>query len=700
MSVPTGIEAEIYASSVKTSDIRVKIQLDRVRAETNFVDEFAGATLNPALWNKIQPSNTIVEVTGGKLKLRSTLATNAFPVVWSMPGKTFPQDPSISWTLEFTIDFPTITGFGVFFQVIDLVNANPIMGIEVNSLDYSIQMPWQTEIESLGAGHTTSHDYELIYTPPVGAGAGSYELKRDTVSKGTLSASSRPAWAIVIGNGTVQTTEADWTEVNVSRVDVNLVTVEDQDYPEWTDREQITIYDGAGENAHPFGRLPTVIDYQEHSHERNQIDQAMVTLAAAGFIFGMSDVGYGSGYRPDLYAGFEWENRLCIVESRQGDGQRWTTWKEVLRGLCAQPEVSNEAGGKTVRLTLRDYHRAIMQASHLIQGYSDAGEDMPGVKMHYSAPDIMTDIASLAGSGAVSMEVHADIVAQEAAVVPRNWQLLSANALGSFLEIADDLVARVYRSTAQGDKGKIMVDDYRFGTDTPTFFPSLEADIVNLDWVESTYGMTAQILENVQHSEFSEFTEVYPPAPIPPIGARLSHNSRVAQEANDINGIGSPTRRLAHLRWRFENRELNSVAISMVGQDWLAHGIETKVLDRKVLRIQQENYITIGWNYSWNARQGWRTTVHLANQHPEKAVMRSQTSLPLTTVIAAPRLLTPTTLSLTIATFAPAVYAQPITPTTRALVLTTFAPVIKHKIIVPKLSLTLATFAPTVTSSG
>jgi len=29
-----------------------------------------------------------------------------------------------------------------------------------------------------------------------------------------------------------------------------------------------------------------------------------------------------------------------------------------------------------------------------------------------------------------------------------------------------------------------------------------------------------------------------------------------------------------------------------------------------------------------------------------------------------------------------------------------FAPVIKHKIIVPKLSLTLTTFAPTVTSSG
>src|SRR3972149_3385846 len=290
MSVPTGIEAEIYASSVKTSDIRVKIQLDRVRAETNFVDEFAGATLNPALWNKIQPSNTIVEVTGGKLKLRSTLATNAFPVVWSMPGKTFPQDPSIGWTLEFTIDFPPITGFGVFFQVIDLVNANPIMGIEVNSVDYSIQMPWQTEIESLGAGHTTSHDYELIYTPPVGAGAGSYELKRDTVSKGTLSASSRPAWAIVIGNGTVQTTEADWTEVNVNSVDVKLAT-----------------------------------------------------LAAAGFIFGMSDVGYGPGYRPDLYAGFEWENRLCIVESRQGDGQRWTMWKEVFRGFCAQPEVSNEA---------------------------------------------------------------------------------------------------------------------------------------------------------------------------------------------------------------------------------------------------------------------------------------------------------------------------------------------------------------------
>ncbi|MFH1603486.1 MAG: hypothetical protein ABIH03_06230, partial [Pseudomonadota bacterium] len=250
MAAPTGIEAEIYASPVKLSDTRVKVRLDKAVASTNFVDEFAGSTLDATLWSAIIPTDSEVSVSGGALHLRA-YDSNGYPVVWSMPGKTFPLDVSIGWTLEWTLAFPAITGFGVFFRIVDLTNDAAIVAIKCNQADgLTLEMPDGTNRESLGLD-TASYNYTLVYTPAAGGTAATYELTRDGISKGTMSATNRQAWSIVIGNGSIQTDIMSWTQMTVGRVDVNLASPESQDWPDWSDREEDA-------DGHWWGRIPWV----------------------------------------------------------------------------------------------------------------------------------------------------------------------------------------------------------------------------------------------------------------------------------------------------------------------------------------------------------------------------------------------------------------------------------------------------------
>jgi len=131
--------------------------------------------------------------------------------------------------------------------------------------------------------------------------------------------------------------------------------------------------------------------------------------------------------------------------------------------------------------------------------------------------------------------------------------------------------------------------------------------------------MTAQVVVTVQHSEFGEFSDSYPRAPIPPTGAVIRMNSAVAQTASDINS----TRLLPFLAWRRANRELDAITVRLMGQDWYEIGLEAQVLDQRVLDVADEHYVVIGADYTWRADQGWLVTLSLANQHPERAIMRA-----------------------------------------------------------------------------
>lgn len=598
MAAPSGIQAEIYKSQWKTAGkIRVKIRLDRTLADVDFVDEFAaGAVPDPLKWSTWIPTNTSVVVAGGKLTLASTADTNGFPVVQSLPGRTFPQDLSIGWTLEWTMEFPIITGYGVFFRVCDLQNAEAIVAIKCNTADgLGLHMPDGTELENLGAD-VGSHDYILVYTPPTNTAAGQYELFRDAVSKGVIASTGRQAWYIAIGNGSVQVAKGPWTNIAVSRVDVNLVAPEQQSWPGWTDREVIS--------TETWGRIPNVSSFSLTSHKRNDVDTAVIQIPVAGYITGL-------GYRNDLFAGFDWINREVRIESQQSDGKRNTSWKEVFRGLCDEPAIANNGGQATLSITIREDVRRRLQMYHAVRGYSDNAAPLDGVKMNLTWTEIIEDLCQIAGLDVAEYNVLADTLK------PRSWDVLGQSTLDAIANIADVAGAAVYRNAGQANPGRLEVQEWDWGSDMPEAYFGSDEDIVLLDFAATDMGLAAQVIITVQHSEFGEFSDIYPHAPVPPFGAVVRENAPIAQIAADIN----LTRLLPYIKWKIMNREIKSLVVSLIGQDYLEHNIEAQILDRRILKIGNGEYWVVdGWDYQWDGNAGWRTNVHLISQHPDKAL--------------------------------------------------------------------------------
>lgn len=597
MAFPTGAEIEIYGSPVKQSEARVKVRLDNPVASSNFLDEFSGTDVDTALWSYTRPAGGTIQVTGGELVLKGA-STNAYPVVWAIPGKCFPLDTSIGWTLEWTMRFPAINGFGVFFRVVDLTNDAAIVAIKCNTADgLTVEMPDGTAVESLGAD-TGSHDFTLVYTPATGGNAATYELTRDAVSKKTMNVDDRQAWSIVIGNGSVQTSIGNWTQLNISRVDVNLTSAESQNWPGWTDREQV--------GSEWWGYLPWVSSLSMGFHERNQVDQCVITMPTEGYITGV-------GYHKDWFADYLWTNREVEIQVRHSDGDQWTSWKTVFLGLCDEPSVRQGQDGSSISITVRDKLRRLLQMSHLVRGYSDSADSIDGVVMRKTWPEIIVDQCVQSGLSATDYNVISS------ALKPRSWQIMGESAIDNIGQLADQGVAAVYINRTQANFGRLEVQEFDWGSDTPDFYASPEADIVGIDWAQTMLGLTAQVVVTVQHSEFGEFSDSYPRAPIPPTGAVIHTSASIAQTAGDINS----TRKLPFLGWKRANRELNAVTVRMVGQDWLEVGMEASVLDRENLGIHDEYYVVIGADYNWTPDQGFLTTVYLANQHPEKAIMRA-----------------------------------------------------------------------------
>src|SRR3990172_11674264 len=105
-SYPSGIELEIYKSPYKLAgNIRVEVKLDTPLMTANFTDPFSGSALDADLWSSFIPTGGSISVSGGTVTLTSA-NSNAFPTIESKPGKTFPLDASIPWTLAWTQRFP------------------------------------------------------------------------------------------------------------------------------------------------------------------------------------------------------------------------------------------------------------------------------------------------------------------------------------------------------------------------------------------------------------------------------------------------------------------------------------------------------------------------------------------------------------------------------------------------------------------
>ncbi len=624
MAVPVGIEEEIYRSPGKgPGDLRVWLRLDRPRLDADIVEEFSGSWPGTTMARWI-PALGTVTVAAGELQLSTTDDTNAFPVVEGLPGAWFPRDRSLPWDHKWTMRFPKITGFGVWYRVGDLRNNAAIAEVKNDiASGYSIKL-LGTEVENLGGSHTTEHSFILRYTPATASAAAQYELFRDAVSKGTGDATDKQAFYWMAGNNNIpQSSIGDWSDIYISRVETDMTgAFEAQNYPFWTDKATISaafraISDGpfaAADDGQVWGRLPWLQAFELGWHERNNVDNAVLTFSHEGYIS-------GRGLVASVFAGFPFHNLEVRIQSSQKDSQgRRTSWKELFRGLCDEPSVSQQAGRRLLRLTVRDKHRRRLQMFHGARGYSDASTPLEGVIMNLSSTEIMEDVCDVVGLvDGVDYNILANTV-----LYARNWNWLGEPALDVVKAIADDMVMRMRRNVGQTNPGRIEIDDYYEGTLTPTWFFNIRDDIVSIDFAETALGMVAQTIVTVSHSDVPTFAYVWPHAPVPSYGAVIRHNARVAQNADDINGVTAGGRVLSRLGTLLGNRELGSVVLNLVGQDWPDYDIECQISDPVVLGIGEDEYFQIiGGEYRWTPEAGLLTTVHLANQRPERIIQEA-----------------------------------------------------------------------------
>lgn len=624
MSVPVGIEEQIYRYPVKEpGELRPWVRFDRPRLDGDIAQEFSGSWPS-ATMSRWVPALGSVVVSGGELQLSTTADTNAFPVVSGLPGAWFPRDKSKPWDHKWTFRFPTITGFGVWYRVEDLRSEDPIVEIKNDiASGYSIKL-LGTEVENLGASHTTAHSFILRYTPATLAAAAQYELFRDSVSKGTGDATDRQAFSWMAGNqdSPESFSPGSWTSLYIDRIETDMTgTFEAQNYPFWSDKVTINaafraITDGpftAADDGQVWGRLPWLQGFSLGSHERSNGDQIILTFTAEGYITGRGQVS-------NVFAGFPFHNLEVRIQSSQTDGLgRHTTWKEEFRGLCDEPTISQEVGRAMLRLVIRAKNERRLQMYHGVRGYSDNPTAIDGVIMSLSATDIMEDVMAVTGLAAADYNVLGNAV-----LVPRNWNWLGEPAYDVVKTIADDMVMRMRRNAGQTNPGRIEIDDYYQGTLTPIWFFNIRDDIVAIDFSETAFGMVAQSIVIIQHSDFPAFSYTWPSAPVPSYGAVIRHNVRVAQNVDAINGVTAGGRVLPRLDTLFANRELGSVVLNLVGQDWIDYDIECQISDPLVLGIGDTDYFQIiGWEYNWTPERGFLTTVHLANQRPEKIIQEA-----------------------------------------------------------------------------
>jgi hypothetical protein len=503
------------------------------------------------------------------------------------------------------MSFPVITGFGVFFRIVDMQHEQAICAVKNNEAHgYIVTFPdgnspgglgegTATVVKSRGFGHISTHSYELIYTP---AGP-TYELKEDGISLGTISAANRQAWAIVIGNGTIQTNIGSWTNIKVDSVTVTTLSFETFTAPSWAGTTFLV-------GAETWGYLPWLNSMQMGFHERNNLSQCVLTLPQFGYIDGV-------GYEDNWFAGFRWSNREVQIETRQGNGQNWTTWKTAFIGMCDEPHVVEDQAGSYLEITARDKWPRRLQMYHGVRGYSD-GEVIDGVIQGKTWTEIIVDQIATAGLASTVYNVLSSPLR------PRTRQQMGEATLDFISSLCDEGVVAMYTNRSAANFGRIEVQEFDWGSDTPDYTITL-AEALSIDWTDSLFGMTAQVIVTVSHSEFGEFTDMYPRVPIPPIGATIRKTAAIAQTATDIN----ETRLLPFLAWRVANRELNAVTVRLMGQDWFEIGMEIAVADSLVLGIQGEFYVVIGADYSWTPDGGFITTLYLANQHPEKSIMKA-----------------------------------------------------------------------------
>ncbi len=601
MAAPTGVEREIYKSPVKKAETRIFVQIDEPTFISPFFEDFLGTGLDATRWDYRTYSWGIVSLSGSVLTVGVNGSAISVPYVASKPRVVFPRSTANDFTLELRMRFESLAGHGNFVMVGSLETSYRPLQISGNTADGV-----QVSLEGL-AGCLTSMGtitswfrVRLVYD----ASANTHTLYVDDNDDGVYaligsgSASNRHPDQIVIGNSVaIQGADAPWSKINVDYIQVTG-TSEPQILPDWVGSEYN--YDMLGYQDELWAQLPTLLQWQSQHHKRNSTDA--LTIDLANFAYRGDGVAVDWGR---LYSTFNFCGREVRIDTRIGDGiGRWTSWKRVFNGIVDEQAMALSENGDTVlQLRCRDtFRRRAAEHTILVRAYGDDTPPITGVIENKTAAQIIEDVLqNEVGLGPSQFYVEPCA----ACLKPKTLNVV--NRLSS--DMVGDLINQlVYCWYPRVSDGKLMIQDYFWGTGHADYNLSTREEVQAINWSITAWKHVAGVVLSIDNSEFQNggFSTRYPISSLPFDGDTISMSTQIAPTSGCL-----ATRPIQYLAWRLANRDLGAVDVTMECQDWLEQDLEIAVVDDRYLGLDDDRiWIVDGWDYTFSA-SGFSCVAHL-----------------------------------------------------------------------------------------
>lgn len=621
MPYPDTDQAAIYRSPQKQYQIKALIRLDLPVFSGDVFDGFDGTELNPDYWHKFSPSWGLLEVSGGAVSFGTSSPGISESYFVTKPNIWFPKRTDTDWTLQFRMKVDAYEGFGTFIDLISLQQYRAIMRIEANTNGLpeqvpgfvgglSIQIPSRTQVMNLGLD-TSYNTYKVEYD----AAAKQYEFFIDQESGSgfqsitTLSAVNNRADMLVFGNaGVRQGGVSDWTRMTAEYVRM-IGTPEEFDVPEWASPQYL--YDQLQYDNELWSELPSVIRGRIDQRKSNEADTLELDLINFTILDERDPVRR-------LYTHFTFMNRFIKIVSRINDGFTWTPWRQLFIGSCDEKNIELRENGETVlTLRARDWVRKRLAETKVIRAYSDFGDEVEGLYMHFSVGEIMQDLAqNVCGLPYSSLQIPA---------TPYNKP--------KTLNIAGDSASQVITNLMQGmgftwwvdmSTGQVFIQPLPMGTDTPGYWLKTDGEVESIVWNQSSLDHVAAIEFGISNTEFQGggFSLSHPITPVPFYGRIELVDAVVAQSDVGLNITEIPQR-----VYMQSIRELGSVRVTMSCQDWVEHNLEIGLVDDTYLGIREKDgpWLIDGFTHEWEGSTRFRQEVLLVKQHPDEVVREALT---------------------------------------------------------------------------
>ncbi len=608
MPYPSFEESQIYKSSYKLFQIRAMVRLDEPTFVSPFTDSFdtdyPNTRVNPALWNTNFPSWSDITIVGSSITMDTLADSISAPWFSSKDGLAFPRDPNIAWTLDVRMRFSVFAGYGVFFRVHSIEQAEAVLSINGNTADGLKVEDYNKTTYLLDAVGNGWHRYRLVYDPI----NMDYTLTIDANDDGvyelgpyTFSAVSAQADYIIVGNSTaIQGDLGDWTPIEVDYVTV-IGTSETYAIPDWAG--PYYLYESLGYQTELWAELPTHLRGSVRIDKENMADGLQIDLLN-------HDLD-----TPRIYNGFNFGNRQIKVESRISDGMAWTPWRTIFKGTCDEKRTETRPEGSILTVSARDLVRHKLLRTHIIRAYVTYTEALEGVLLNYTVDQIIRDLII---NGA-RLPFNWANIQQTPWNQPQTFNVADQSVGDSIKKLIDDVVFCWWPDTA--NNWAIKIQDWFWGTDNPQYQLSSREELTNVDYTENALDLLAQLVLSIENTEFmgGGFSTNFPFIPVPFTGEKSYTDAVVAQDTTDLMN-----RKLHYLRWKAANRNVGSIEVSAPCQDWMEHDLEIDVVDDRWMGLRHSDgpWVIDGWQIDWEGTQSFNARIRLINQHPERIIRR------------------------------------------------------------------------------